>query len=594
MACLSLSGAQEGVEAVATGREILSRLHEEFYGELEENAFSKLAAAVDKVCQEFSGGEQTLEIVASCVLNDILYLSSKGGGQAWVRREGLFQKVLAGKKGLEKASGFLKPRDLLILGTASFFEIVPQGALKASLETGEPQEAVEVLAPLIGGQDDSSKIAAIIGRVEEKEVTEEAPLSEEKALPQVLEEEEKKVAFQEKISSFFGEFLSRVSRLSPGKIYLRSRRLSVEEEKKKRVVFTIACLLIILLGVSLFFGTQKRALKKKQEEYNTAYQETVKLFEGGQALSGLNPTLARQQLFAAKDRLSELESLEVEEEKTSELKRKIEEALSLVVKEKKIEEALLFFDLGLLAAEAKGEHLCLGGGFLFVLDRGKARLFSLEVEEKSGKILAGGGSLSGAKFLTSYGDSVFVLTEKGIFQTDLEGKKGKVIIKKDEAWGEIGALISYAGNLYLLDKTGKIWRYKAAEEGFGSRQNWFGEGVSPDLSQSLSMAIDGSIWVLTKDGKILKFTLGALDVFGTSGLEKPFTDPVTLDTDAETENLYVLDRGNARVVVLAKSGEYQFQYQWSELADAQDMVVSEEKGKIFILKGEKIYEMELE
>jgi len=595
LACFSFSGAQQGVEAVAAGREILSRLHEEFYGELEQDSFSKLSSAVDKVCQEFSRDGQNLEIVAACLLGEVLYLAAKGGGQAWVRREGAFQKVLQGEAVLGSASGFLKPDDLLILGTASFFEIVPQGVLKASLESGDLQEAVEALAPLIGGQDDSSKITAIIGKVEEEErveeVVEEAQLPE---APETPETEGKKIPFDKKAFSLLTGFLSKISRFFPEKIYLRPKSTSFEEQKKKRMAFSLALILIILLGVSLYFGTRKGALRRKQGEYEAAYQETLTLFEEGQALVGLNPSASRQQLFAAKDKLTELESLEIEKEKTDDLKKRIEEALAQVVKEKKIGEAEVFFDLGLIAAEARGERLCLGGEFLLVLDKDKNRLFAVEVGKKSGKILAGGEDLAGAKLITSYGGLAYVLTDKGIFQIGLEGEEKKVVIKKQEVWEEIGAFSSYAGNLYLLDKKGKVWRYPRTEEGFGTGKNWFGEGISPDLSGVVSMAIDGSIWVLRQDGKILKFTLGALDAFGIAGLEKPLDKPSVLYTDSESENLYVLDRGNGRVVVLAKSGEYQFQYQWEGAREAQDMAVSEEKGKIFILKQEKIYEINLE
>lgn len=589
LASLSFSGPEDGVEMVAMGREILSRLQEEFYGQLDDSTFERLAMAVEKVCQEFSQDEQKLEIVAGSLLGEVLSLASRGGGQVWIKREGVFQKVLEGSQDIERASGFLKAGDLIILGTAFFFEGLTQGVLKAALETDDPQEAVETLAPLVGGKEGSSKIAAVIGRVEKEEVVEEVGPAEEEELPP-----QEKIPLKRKFSDSFSQGFSKVKKLFPQRVYLRTPETSLEEQKKKRVVFTIAVLLIILLGISLFFGTKKRASKERKEEYERLYQEVILLLENGQGLVELNPTLARQQLSQAQEKISELERLAIEEEKTGSLRAQVEGALRLVVKEKEIGEAAVFFDLGILASEAKGDRLSLSGGYLFVLDKEKNRLFAIETTKKSGKILAGGEDLAGAYLVASYADLGYVLTSEGIYQVGVEGKKGKIVVEKDEAWGEIKALASYAGNLYLLDKTGKIWRYQRTDEGFGSSKNWFSEDVSPDFSKACCLAIDGSIWVLSQEGKILKFTLGALDVFGMAGLEKGFENPTTLYTDSEIDNLYILDKGNGRVVVLAKSGEYQFQYLWEGARQAQDMVVSEEEGKIFILAGEKVYEIGLE
>ena len=52
LAVLSLRGLKEGLEAVAAGREIIARLHEEYYGNLTGSAFSRLKTAVKKVAAE--------------------------------------------------------------------------------------------------------------------------------------------------------------------------------------------------------------------------------------------------------------------------------------------------------------------------------------------------------------------------------------------------------------------------------------------------------------------------------------------------------------------------------------------------------------
>ena len=56
LAVVCLSGLAEGIEAVASGPEMISRLHEEYYGNLEGGALERLGQAVEKVVAEVTSG----------------------------------------------------------------------------------------------------------------------------------------------------------------------------------------------------------------------------------------------------------------------------------------------------------------------------------------------------------------------------------------------------------------------------------------------------------------------------------------------------------------------------------------------------------
>ena len=70
-------------------------------------------------------------------------------------------------------------------------------------------------------------------------------------------------------------------------------------------------------------------------------------------------------------------------------------------------------------------------------------------------------------------------------------------------------------------------------------------------------------------------------------------DPTQIYTDDDSENLYLLDKGNSRIVVVAKSGEFEASYLWEGIPNVEAIVASEEEKKIFLLEGSKIYEIEL-
>ncbi|MDP3955033.1 MAG: hypothetical protein Q8Q15_01580, partial [bacterium] len=346
---------------------------------------------------------------------------------------------------------------------------------------------------------------------------------------------------------------------------------------------------------SVVLGAKKREQDEKEKRYVQIYEETLKMVEEGQALSVLNPGRSREILLASQSKISEMETLGVEISKTTELKDKLTNALAGVMKEYKLIDVPVFTDLTLIASDGRGDRMALFGQSLIILDKTKNRVLGLDMKRKSPEILAGGGTLSETKLVILENDYGYIFEKEGLARINVGNKKTvKAVIKISGEWGQIAAMGIFGGNIYLLD-TGKneIWRYGATADGFGTGQSWFASGTTPDLSGVVSMAVDGVIWGLTQDGKILKFVQGSPTAFGVSGLVTGFSSPSVIYTNDEIENLYILDNGNGRVVVLAKSGEYKAEYLWDGFKEATDMVVQEADKKIFLLSGSRIYEIAL-
>lgn len=590
LAVLSFSG-EEGIEAVATGREILARFHEEYYGETETKIFTQLSRAVGKIEEEFAQPERKLEIVAGVVAGETAYLAVKGGGRVLLKRNSAVQTLVKGsEEKMETASGYLQPGDLVVLGTSLLFQVLPEGGLRAALAHEEPEEVVEAIVPLVHGQKKMARTASLVAKVER-----EAALIEEVAEPE-MGPKEAKPKFRPKLS-LTRQLVSRIKRLplklppGIGRVYLRQRE---REVKQKRMILTVAVILIILLAVSVVFGSKKRETSQRQQKFESLYAQIESAIQEGEALEELNPVKAKETLLGAQAQVIELEELGVEPGRLAEIKARLEQTISGVIKERELGELSVFFDLGLVREKGRGETMSLSLGVGVILDPQEKRLFSFSLAPKSVEVVAGGDELEGAALATVYSDRAYVLTQKGILEVNTANKRTTLVIEKDEEWDEILELGAFGNNLYLVDKKGMIWRYPGGETGFGGKQEWFGPGVSPDLSGIVSMAIDGSIWLLKKDGKILKFTQGAPDAFGFSGLDKDLDKPRALYNDGETNNLYVLDNGNSRVLVLAKSGEYQGQYLSPMISQATDLVVSEAEKKILVLVGDKVYEIGME
>ncbi len=187
--------------------------------------------------------------------------------------------------------------------------------------------------------------------------------------------------------------------------------------------------------------------------------------------------------------------------------------------------------------------------------------------------------------------SVYLLTDKAVATIDKTSGTKKDILLNNKDWSKAVALSPYQGNIYVLDQKTGILKFVAAENGFG-KTDYF-KGTPPDLSKAQSLSIDGSIWILIQDGKILKYTSGKQDNFTITGLDKPLKNPSKIFTNRDTDNLYILDNGNGKILVLDKNGQYQKQYNANILQSALDFEILEKDQKILLLSGGKIWEIPL-
>ncbi len=253
----------------------------------------------------------------------------------------------------------------------------------------------------------------------------------------------------------------------------------------------------------------------------------------------------------------------------------------------------LWLDLDLVKKGFKPSNISLSFGKLLSLDLKNQSLVALDTGSKTQQILAGEDKVGKGEKASLISDQAFVYSgDKGVIKVDTENKKAEQIIKKDDAWGNIADIFGFGGNVYLLDSsTGQIWKYLPTEAGYSDKREYLKEKA--DLKEAKKMQIDSSVWILKRGGDILKFTQGAQDHFAISGLDKDLKDVNSFYITDQTDNIYLLDSGNNRLVVLDKTGKYQAQYQSPQFANFSDLVVDEGKKKVFLLQGSKIYTMEL-
>jgi hypothetical protein len=580
LAVISLNNFKVEGEITAVGKEIISRLQEEYYGDLNESAFGHLKKSVARVVKEAEEEDFDLSIGTVVILGSILYAVINDGGKLFIYRNGQLSPLLSQKDSL---SGYLKIGDSFFLGSGDFFKLVDENNLKNALSALSPQEGVEILAPLVH-EEQVGGAAGILFKIFSRPQKEEKEFSSSEA----VSISRKASFFSSLILGFKDKILASIEGLLR---YLKKRAIYLKSEKEKssrpqKTLMTVAVILLALLALSVFFGMRQREKLGLNKESQEILREAKLKKEEGEALLSLNPAKSKEFLLTAKDLLGQIEEGQ-ESEEFLKFKEELEKVLAETLQEHEVV-GELFFYLEIIKAGAFGNKLSLLDDYLIILDKNQNSVYSLGTEDKKNSLLSGGEKLKGAFLLATGTEKAYVLAEEGILQA---GKTPSLLIEKDEAWVTIVDMKEFSGNLYLLDTGGEIWKYPFLETEFGTKQRWLKEATN--LNQALSMAIDGSLWVLLSDGRVLRFTQGESNYFAISGLEKELNNPSVIYTDFDSESLYLLDKGNSRIVVVDKSGEYKSEYLWSEISQANDLLVLEEQGKIFLLIGSKIFTIDI-
>lgn len=260
-----------------------------------------------------------------------------------------------------------------------------------------------------------------------------------------------------------------------------------------------------------------------------------------------------------------------------------------------VQDLPVWLDLGLIKDGFSASLLSLSHGNLLLLDSNQKTVVRVNLTTKANKILAGGDKIGKAKLVSLNGEVAWIYSQDfGIIKVDSSDNTVTVVEKPDDNWGVISDIYGFAGNIYLLDSLkNQIWKYVPVESGYSGLLTYFKDSVKTDLLSVKRMQIDSSVWILKGNGDISKFTQGIPDFFSVGGLDKNIKNPKSLFVSDETDNLYLLDSGNNRLLVLDKKGQYIAQYLSDKMSTFSDLVVDEKGKKVYLLDGSKIYSMDL-
>jgi hypothetical protein len=595
----------EGEDIFIYVRQKVLNLEEQFSAPF-ERVTEKLHELAEIIKSEFAKLEH-LKFTLFCAKENVFYVLQHGDNIVEIHRKGETSPIIQDTNLQEKVvSGFLQSGDKVLVlsgkpGEANWSSEVVEQVFNLPSDGIDDAEMIFAINELktenqedLAGVKNIEPVAFILVEnlilIDNVNLSRNSTSDEKTSSPQINNPSRFSIP-KPKIN-----FKFQLPRINIWLIFHRgSRRLFgiLRQINRKLLISLVVLILITVIAAGTYLFFQGRSSQNNQRLNNLTASIETGLIEAGN-LKDSDPKQAAEKIAQVKSKLEEAKGLDKDGTTTKDLQSQIESKEAEVLKIYKGFNLDLFLSLDLIKQSFKTQRMSFSVGKILLLDSAEKSLVSIDTELKTPNILAGPQQLGAATMASLNGSHAFVYSpDKGITHTDIDTKKTSVVSKADPEWGSIADIFAFSGNIYALDiGKGKIWKYAPTESGYSGRLEYLRQ-ENVDLALGKKLVIDYSVWVLTSQPDILKFTAGNSDFFALSGLTTPLTQIDNLSIPEELDSVFILDKFNNRILVTKKNGEYLAQYISDQFGKVDDFFVDEEQKQIYLLIENKIYRTSL-
>lgn len=375
------------------------------------------------------------------------------------------------------------------------------------------------------------------------------------------------------------------------------RRFIAQLPTISKIILCVTIFLMLIFLGSLVFLKVKETQVATQRAYDNIIAGIKNKKDAAEA------SLIYDQKNKAVELIREAESLlpqlSQKNKKQKDTAKKLTEELLLVSKKlqnKKILTPELIADISTKNKEARVTVLAKINDTLIALGLNDKNLYTvnLSTKEVNSKTNEVAQRFSHA-LVPAEEDKVILLTNAGEL-AEYDPKTG-ALVAKIIGFPASSVTISAAGiynrKLYLVDATAKqIYKHSPTQAGYDKGSVWL-KIPNNALSQARALALDGDIYVLTKDGNVRKFFTGDEQTFAVTGLDPLLNEPTELVTSGDLKDIFILEPSGKRLIVLDKTGFFKIQYTADAWQSPTGLVVEDNGKTAYVLDQNKIYKVTL-
>lgn len=495
------------------------------------------------------------KIIIACICQKQLYIVSSPNISAIICRQNKLSHLIEINNQNSFINGPLLDKDLLFFSTAEFFNFATLEKIQNYLSSDNIQTIEENFISLLYSDENQDKKSAFLLEIhhpqEETEV--EVPIVEKK----------------EKINFF-------IKRQNPSQVI-----------KRKKIYLFYAILLLLALTTITVFGYRKsknQNLNSKYQEYKNQLEEKLKNIE---AVRNLSFESAQEEIIEAQKIVENMNLLNINKDEVSKYFSNLDSLLDKTGSAPVSSSRDIFYDTNNIDNNLNFSQIIFSQNTFYLLEENKNIIYSLAYPEKSINLIYQGEEKLNAISLAQNNKILYLLNNSGIFEVN----KDKLIskIKFEENIKPLDFAF-WNSAIYLLESSqNTLFKYPPNASGFSSAQKWI-KGSEKTSINSISLAINGKIWVLSSDGIVQPFDRGDSVKFEIS---PPIETNFAKNLSVTQENDILVFHDDEFVYVFKKDGQGVAKYNFQDIK-ILDITLNESDNFIFILgKDQKIYKISL-
>ncbi|MBP7700850.1 hypothetical protein KA111_02190 [Candidatus Woesebacteria bacterium] len=358
---------------------------------------------------------------------------------------------------------------------------------------------------------------------------------------------------------------------------------------KKLIFIAILIIFIVVFALSIFIKN-----KQETERINGLINPYLEKIAIAKEQKDTDPIASRD---TVREVINSLNVLQKENSKSSAIKlidnqlKDLSNFYNDISGKEELSDLDTFYDLRLIQSDYIANDVDVIGDQLAMIDSEKKQVVVLDVNTKKVYVKSF-SEYDNVKDLSINAGKVFVLAD-GVKSFELkEDSQIEEVKELGDSNRDASLINTYDRFVYILNPEKRdVYRYSIGEDGYSDPVGWMKSATGLKYDEITSFSVDGDIWFSTIDGQIKKFSAGKEDRYEIRGLTEAFSKRIEVYTNADLENIYVLEADENRIVILSKSGEFKKEIKSSSLSTVGSFAVNEKLNKIFAVSGSIIFEI---
>ncbi|MDP2685538.1 MAG: hypothetical protein Q8P20_11010 [bacterium] len=231
---------------------------------------------------------------------------------------------------------------------------------------------------------------------------------------------------------------------------------------------------------------------------------------------------------------------------------------------------------------------------IFGFDRSKKTIYRADIDSGEIDSFELSNLENTFQYSAPYGDNIILFNSaNGLDEFDSDSNSAEAInfsLPIDDV--NISNITTYENRIYLIDiNNSQILRASRITGGYGQAIEWLEDDT--DLSNSVSLAVDGNVYVLNNNGQAYRLFQGVQQTWDLSIIDPALNNANKLITDTAIDNLFILDSQGKRIVEFTKEGQLINQYMSEGFSDLRDMAIDWKNKTTYILNGNNIVSIDI-